>query len=146
MIPSRLRLLALSATLLLLPRAAAAQLPDLPVGDWAGSAAVKTSATPDGVEVELHIAADSSVSGRVGDATLRAGRIIRNPSLPARLLGLGTTWVIEADLVGPIVRGHVTRSRVRMPISPGEGGLVGDLNAGRGRELVSVRLRLRRIG
>jgi len=139
-------LLALVVALLLPLRPASGQRPDLPVGLWIGRAAVMTPATPDGVEVELQIAADASVSGRVGDATLLGGRIIRNPSLPSRLLGLGTTWVIEADLNGPIVRGHLTRARVRMPVSSADGGLVGDLNAGRGRELVSVRLRLRRAG
>ncbi|MBX3134008.1 MAG: hypothetical protein KF689_11575 [Gemmatimonadaceae bacterium] len=136
----------LVAALALAPSGAKAQVPDLPVGRWEGRAEVRSPGAPNGIEVSIEIAADSSVRGTAGGATLRNGRIIRNPSLPARFLGLGTTWVIEADLDGELVTGQLKRERVRMPISLGGEGLWGDFNAGRGSQLVSVRLSLSRAG
>jgi hypothetical protein len=134
--------LVLVAGLALVPFGTRAQAQDLPIGRWEGRAEVRTPDTPDGIEVKLEISADSSVRGSAGAAELRNGRIIRNPWLPARLFGLGTTWVIEADLEGSLVPGRVRRNRVRMPVSLGTDGLWGDFNAGRGPDIVSVRLRL----
>lgn len=120
----------------------AQSVPEL-IGVWEGSAAVRSPSVTQGLPVRLTILADGSVTGTVGEATLRNARIDRNRTLPARLFGLGTTWVLHGDLEGSMVsRDGLARENVRMALDLHDDLLAGDLNATGGGRLISVRLRL----
>lgn len=123
------------------PRALAAGI----VGTWEGHAAVRSpSVPPAGIPVTLTIAADLRVTGTVGDAVLKEGRFRENRGPVGRLFRLGTEFMIEGTLEGPLVgKDGVVRQRVRMPVDMVGEELRGDLNATGGGTLISVRLLLR---
>jgi hypothetical protein len=64
----------------------------------------------------LIIAADGTVRGTVGDATLADAHLRRNRGSLGRALRLKTDWIVAARLEGPLdaARG-VTRQRVSIP-------------------------------
>lgn len=128
-----------------LPGAVAQSNPEL-VGVWEGSAEVKSPSLTEGLPVRLTVLADGTVTGTVGDATLRNAKIGRNRTIPARLFGLGTKWILDGDLEGSLVsRDGLARNKVRMPLDFSDGLLAGDLNATGGGRRISVRLRLMQV-
>lgn len=115
------------------------------VGTWEGTVALDSGSVETDAAIRLVIAADGTVTGTVGDATIRNARIGRNPSLLARLFGLGTTWQLYGELAGPLrAADALRRDRVTMPLDLVDGELRGDFNASGGGRLLSVRARLRR--
>lgn len=122
-----------------------ARVPAGVVGTWEGRAEVRSpSLPPEGLLVHLAIAQDRSVTGKVGDATIRDGRFRENRGAIGRMLRLGTEYVIEGTLQGPLVtKDLLARQRVRMPVDIVGGEIRGDLNATGGGALISVRMLLR---
>ena len=107
-----------------------AQRPDSAlVGDWSGTAQISVDwCLQRELAVRVTIGADGAVTGQVGDAMLRDGRIRTNRSRVARAMSLGTDWVIEAKLVGPIVRREaIERGTVRLPLNWTGSTLEGEL-------------------
>lgn len=95
-----------------------AQRPDSAlVGEWSGVAQVAEDwVVQRALPVRVAIRADGSVSGTVGDAAL-SGSIRSNRSVIARAVGLGTDWVVEGALTGPLIsREAIQRDRVRLPL------------------------------
>jgi hypothetical protein len=121
-------------------------LPTALVGRWEGTAALDSGAVGQGAIVRLTIAQDGTVTGTVGDATLANARIGRNRSLFSRVLGLGTRWMIDGALVGPLITATgLKRERTRMPVDHVGETLVGDFNATGGGKVLSVRMRLAKV-
>lgn len=115
------------------------------VGTWEGTVALDSGAVAAGAPIRLVIAADGSVTGTVGDATIRNARVGRNPSLLARLFGLGTKWQLYGALEGALRSSDgLRRERLAMPLDLVDGELRGDFNASGGGRLLSVRASLRR--
>lgn len=118
-------------------------LPTSLVGRWEGRAAIDSGAVATGIPVLLTIARDGSVTGTVGHAALRNGRMERNDAVFARLFGLGTRWMIEGDLEGPLrAEPPLVRRRTGMPLDEVDGDLRGDLNATGGGKALSVQVHL----
>lgn len=106
------------ATLASLP--ASAQRPDTAlVGEWNGVAHITSDwCLQRELAVRVRIHDDGTVQGQVGDATLRGARIRSNRTRIARAMGLGTDWVIEGHLSGPIILHEaVVRELVRLPLN-----------------------------
>ncbi|HET7189136.1 MAG TPA: hypothetical protein VFI52_13365 [Gemmatimonadaceae bacterium] len=121
---------AVLAIVLLAGAPATAQRPDAAlVGEWSGVAHVTSDWCLQrelGVRVRIHD--DGTVEGQVGDATLRDGRFRSNRSVVARAMRLGTDWVIEGRLDGPIIRREaVVRDHVRLPLNWTGTALEGEL-------------------
>ena len=120
-------------------------LPTALVGTWEGTVALDSGSLGDGAPISLSIAKDGRVTGTVGDATLANGFFGRNPSLLSRLFGLGTPWMLNAALEGPLDSAKaLRRERVTMPLELVDGELRGDFNAAGGGRLLSVRAALRK--
>ena len=62
------------------------------------------------IGIEMTIAANGAVTGKIGDATLDAARLTRNVVRPD---SLPTKFVVKAKLVGPVVASQgVTRATI----------------------------------
>src|SRR6478672_4782832 len=99
-------LVAVFAFAILAAPAALAQRPDAAlVGEWNGVAHITSDwCLQRELDVRVRIRDDGTVQGQVGDATLRDGRLRSNRSAVARAMRLGTDWVIEGRLDGPVIR------------------------------------------
>lgn len=98
---------------------AGAQRPDSSmVGPWSGSARITVDWTQQktlGVRVAIH--ADGSITGMVGDAALVHARMRANRTVLERATGVGSDYVVEAGLGGPILRtDKIQRASVRIPL------------------------------
>ena len=109
--------------------ARAQQLDRALVGDWAGTARVTVDWTlRREIAVAVTIRDDGTVTGRIGDAQLRSGRIRTNRSVVARAMRLGTDYVIEGGLAGPIIHAEaINRASVRLPLNWSGSTLEGQL-------------------
>lgn len=155
MLKPRSFVIAFGLALLAGPRASA-QRPDAAlVGEWSGSAHITSDwclQREIGVHVRIHD--DGTVQGQVGDAALRDARIRSNRSPVARAMGLGTDWVIEGHLNGPIILHEaVVRELVRLPLNWTGSALQGELATSGSYEprrddmvLLASGLVLRRVG
>ena len=102
------------------------------VGAWVGSAHIVNDwVTTADLDVSFEIAADGSVEGRVGDATLVGGRIRPSRGDLGRWLGVKTDWIVEADLEGALIAAEgIERDRVQVPLNLVDGSLTGGLHSG----------------
>lgn len=98
-------------------------------GEWAGTARITADWTlRRELDVRVAIREDGSVSGMIGDAQLRDGRIRPNRSRVARAMGLGTDYVIQGRLDGSIIQAEaIARDAVRLPLNWTGGTLDGEL-------------------
>jgi hypothetical protein len=79
-------------------------------GSWTGSAhAVVQWVQNPKLLVKIDIAADGSVAGMVGDATLVDGRLVAGRSEIERALGWGRDYRIHAKLAGDIIKAEGIR-------------------------------------
>jgi hypothetical protein len=122
-------LYAASMTILLSGVAAAqAALPQM-CGRWKGTADIVVNWTKARtLPVEIAIAADDRVTGKIGDATILNGRFRANRGWLGRALHVKTDWIIDGRLEGPIIAAeNVVRDEVMMPLdwkgSRFEGGI-----------------------
>jgi hypothetical protein len=109
---------------------ASAQRPDAAlVGEWNGVAHITSDwCLQRELGVRVRIREDGTVEGQIGDASLRDGRIRPNRSVVARAMRLGTDWVIEGYLNGPIILHEaIVRERVRLPLNWTGSALEGEL-------------------
>jgi len=107
-----------------------AQRPDAAlVGEWIGVAPITSDwCLQRELDVRVRIRDDGTVQGQVGDATLRGGRLRSNRSAVARAMRLGTDWVIEGRLDGPVIRREaIVRDHVRLPLNWTGSTLEGEL-------------------
>jgi hypothetical protein len=112
-----LLVLGLAATLGACRKAPVAPPPAM-VGHWEGKAEVAVNwCTAKELAVSFTIAANGSVTGKVGDATLKEGHIYPNPGKQPTGVMLQTKYVIEAGLDGPLVAAEkITRDEICIPV------------------------------
>lgn len=106
-------------------------------GDWAGTARITVDWTlRRELDVRVAIREDGSVSGMIGDAQLRDGRIRPNRSRVARAMGLGTDYVIQGRLAGSIIQAEaIARDVVRLTLNWTGSTLEGELVTSGSHEL-----------
>ncbi len=124
----RTTIAAIALALVALP--AGAQRPDSAmVGAWSGSARITVDWTQQKtLGVRLAIYSDGSITGTVGDATLVDARMRTNRSALQRATHLGSDYIIEATLAGPILRVEdVRRSSVSIPVDWKGGSFIGSI-------------------
>jgi hypothetical protein len=100
-------------------------------GTWAGDCRVVVDwVERERLELELCVAADGVVTGRVAEARLSDAHVRRNRGAFGRALGWWTDWIVEGELEGTLLadEGFVAR-RVTIPFDVSEGGLAGGLHA-----------------
>ena len=99
-------------------------------GNWTGTATIVVNWTKQRqLTVDLVIARDGTVTGRVGDATLSAARLLPNRGWLGRTLNLATDWIIAGDLTGDIIAAEsVHRTRVKIPLNWRDGRFTGGIN------------------
>lgn len=108
--------------------AAQAALPAM-CGRWKGNADIFVNWTKARtLPVEIVIAADDRVTGKIGDATILNGRFRPNRGWLGRALRIKTDWMIDGRLDGPIIAAeNVVREELMMPLnwkgSSFEGGI-----------------------
>ena len=108
-----------------------AQRPDSAmVGAWMGAAHINVDWTQQKeLDVRVAIYADGTIAGSVGDAALVDARIHTNRSVLERALHLGSDYIIEAGLAGPIIRAEgIQRESVRLPINWNGSTFVGTIS------------------
>jgi len=88
-------------------------------GRWKGNADIVVNWTKARtLPVEIAIAADDRVTGKIGDATIVNGRFRANRGWLGRALHIKTDWVIDGRLEGPIIAAeNVVRDEVLMPLN-----------------------------
>ncbi|HTM26048.1 MAG TPA: hypothetical protein VL225_12705 [Vicinamibacterales bacterium] len=94
-------------------------LPAAMAGNWAGDADIFVNWTAQrALPVKLSIAADGTVSGTIGDALLRNGRLQRNRTALGRALHVKTDWIVIADLDGDVIKAEsIRRESVKVPLN-----------------------------
>ena len=98
------------------------------VGSWLGQAPITVPWTAQRMLViRLDIHEDGRVTGRVGDAQLRDGRIVPESQI-AQAMHQGGRFAVEARLDGALIRAEdVSRERVRLSLNRSGNALIGDL-------------------
>lgn len=99
-----------------------ARFQDIPpgtVGRWEGDARIVVNWTKQRtLHVALTVAPDGTVTGTVGDAVLRNGRLKANRGPIGRTLNLKTDYIITGDLEGPVIKAEdIVRSGVNIPFN-----------------------------
>jgi hypothetical protein len=93
--------------------------PQAMVGAWNGTADIAVNWTiARALPVRLQIAQDGSVSGTVGDATVRNGRLQRNRTTLGRTLHVKTDWIVVGALEGDVIKAEsIHRDGVKIPLN-----------------------------
>lgn len=88
-------------------------------GRWSGTAEIVVNWTVQRtLRVELLIAPDGVVTGRIGDAALSAGRFERNRGAVGRFLGIKTDFIVTGQLSGQVIAAEgVQRPAVKLPLN-----------------------------
>lgn len=94
-----------------------ADVPPGLVGRWEGSGRIVVAwCEQERLAVDLTLADDGRVSGRVGDATLSEAFLSLNAGRWKDRLGVATHWIVVGDLEGPVVATEgIEREGVRIP-------------------------------
>lgn len=104
-------------------------------GTFSGSAKIVVNWTKQrNLPVKLTINADRSVSGKIGDAVLKNGRLKKNRGAIGRKLNIKTDHIITGDLSGPIIAAEkITREGVSVPLNFKQGTYTGGLHTSGGK-------------
>jgi hypothetical protein len=88
-------------------------------GSWTGEAEIAVNwTTQRTLRVQLSIGSDRRVSGTIGDAVLRNGRLERNRTAIGRALHVRTDWIIRGELEGDVVKTErIRRDAVTLPLN-----------------------------
>ena len=111
--------------------AAAAPVDEAMTGHWEGRARIVVAwCRQPTLPVAIDIHPDGRVTGRVGDAELVQGRLVRNRGWLGRQLGWATDYRITAELRGPLVAAEgISRAAVSLPLNFAEGGFTGGVHS-----------------
>lgn len=106
-------------------------LPPL-IGHWEGSARIIVDwCSQQQMQVSIDVHPDSTVTGKVGDATLVNGRLTNNRGWLGRKLNLATDYIVRGDLTGSLIPAEgITRTAISIPFSfdAAAGSLIGGLH------------------
>lgn len=125
------------------------------LGTWKGSADIIVDwCQQEKLDLLLTVQPNGVVTGKIGDAILKGGKIKRNRGWLGRRLKIKTDYIITGSLEGPIVASeNVVRSKVKIPLhfsgTEFTGGLGTDgskLGGARSGKLSAASLRLRLVG
>ncbi len=110
--------------------AADRSLPSAMTGQFKGSAKIIVNWTKQKqLPVEVVIADDGSVTGKIGDATLEDGRLKRNRGAIGRKLNIKTDYIIVGQLSGPVIKAEsIERKSVSIPLNFNDGQYAGGLH------------------
>jgi hypothetical protein len=99
-------------------------------GTWSGEARIVVNWTQQKkLPVRVTIAPDGAVTGTIGDATLRDGRLQRNRTAIGRTLHVKTDWIIAGRLEGAIIKPEaIRRDSVKLPLNWIDGHYEGTVN------------------
>jgi hypothetical protein len=99
------------------------------VGSWNGSTRIIVIwCDQSELTIAVNIYPNGSVTGRIGDADLLSGKLVRNGWL-TRILGSRNDWIIEGSLSGSIVEDEgIARKSVKIPLRLANGELHGGLH------------------
>jgi len=99
-------------------------------GAWTGDALIFVNWTAKrALPVTLTIARDGSVSGTIGDATLRNGRFESNRNAFERAIHMKTDWIVKGDLEGDVLKAEgIRRASVMVPLNWTDGRFEGGVN------------------
>jgi hypothetical protein len=99
-------------------------------GAWAGEARIAVNWTKERIlRVAVTIQPDGSVSGTIGDATLRNGRFETNRTAIGRALHIKTDWIIRGSLDGDVIKAEgIRREGVMVPLNFLSGHFEGGVN------------------
>jgi len=94
-------------------------LPSAMTGGFKGSAKIIVNWTKQKqLPVEVVIADDGSVTGKIGDATLDDGRLKKNRGAIGRKLNIKTDYIIVGQLSGPVIKAeNIERKAVSIPLN-----------------------------
>ena len=100
------------------------------VGHWEGNARIIVSwCNQTNLTVAVDIHADGNVTGKIGNATLVAGRLQANRGWLGRKLNLATDYVITGKLDGAIVAAEsIARDNIYIPLNLKDNAFVGGIN------------------
>lgn len=92
--------------------------PSAMVGTWSGDSRICVNWTVQRIlPVRLTIAADGSVTGTIGDAALRSGRLQVNRNSLERALHWKTDWIVVGHLDGDVIKAEgIHRAGVKVPL------------------------------
>jgi hypothetical protein len=109
---------------------AAGQVAPEMAGAWAGEARIVVNWTKERtLRVAVTIAPDGSVTGTIGDATLRDGRLETNRTAIGRALHIKTDWIIKGSLDGDVIKAEgIRRDGVMVPLDFVGGRFEGGVN------------------
>lgn len=134
--------------------AADATLPSAMTGHWEGDARVVVSwSQQTTIHVALDIRPDSSVTGKIGDATITNGHFTQNRGRLGRALNWATDYIIQGKLDGAVIAAEgITRESVSIPLNFISDAFVGGVHTsgskfgGKEKMILSARsLTLRRV-
>jgi hypothetical protein len=99
-------------------------------GSWSGDARIFVNWTAQRtLLVQIRIAPDGSVTGTIGDAVLRNGRLTGNRSSLERALHVKTDWIVAGELDGDVIRAEgIRRASVTVPLDWVDGHFEGGVN------------------
>jgi hypothetical protein len=99
-------------------------------GAWTGDARIVVNWTKERtLQVAVTIQPDGSVSGTIGDARLRDGRLEPNRTAIGRALHIKTDWIIRGSLDGDIIKGEgIRREGAMVPLNFLGGRFEGGVN------------------
>ena len=99
-------------------------------GSWSGDAKIiVTWCKQEKLPLQLTIRNDGTVSGRIGDAVLKDGKLARNRGWIGRKLNIKTDYIITGRMVGEVVAAEkIARNSVSMPINFQNGQITGGLH------------------
>ena len=105
-------------------------VPQAMVGHWRGQARIIVAwCQQTNLAVDLQIAPNGQVTGKVGDATLQEGQLKRNRGSLGRKLKLKTDYIITGKLNGPIVAAeNIKRQSVNIPLNFSNGAFTGGIH------------------
>jgi hypothetical protein len=100
------------------------------VGAWRGDAQIFVNWTAQRtLPVRITIGADGSVTGTIGDATLRSGRFEANRNSIERALNIKTDWIVVGALEGDVIKAEgIHRDSVKVPLDWIDGHFEGGVN------------------
>jgi hypothetical protein len=105
-------------------------VPPAMVGPWRGQARIIVAwCQQTNLAVEIQIAPNGEVTGKVGDAALQDGQFKRNRGSLGRKLKMKTDYIVTGKLKGSIVAAeNITRRSVNIPLNFSNGAFTGGIH------------------
>jgi hypothetical protein len=121
----RMRIMAVLACAVFCASTALAKGPvaSAPIGHWTGTGRIVANWTVSkDLPFDIHVAADGTVTGSIGDATIASGSISFNQGIKRAFVH--SDFTVAVTLTGPLLaKDGVTRKRFDLHLTPEDGGM-----------------------